>query len=659
MNEGPVTYYEGRLAVAASWMIQNGLIKKQTYDKYVWSGKFVRLRRGGRGRSALIDFERMPGRWREAVERALGTDPYMLAGVTGFENKIRPDYKAREFFAEALKFDRYMDKKLPKLVHTAEILNTVIRVYEERYAFRRKLGGSVKDLWAGLSAEVNAIDRNRMPHMVPRSKDRLRKRVKEYKEYGYAALLHGNRGKAHNRKRNEQLDYLICSLAAMQTKPYDTVVWDMYRKFRAGTLQVVDKRTGELFDHTDPAYTDISVGTVWNIVNENKDLISRIRDGQYHHKLHYRPHHHRSKPRYSLSKISMDDRDIMHVKIRGGGKVMAYYVFDTMSEAVIGYAHSKRKDERLFIEAVRSMFRFLHGHGIGIPMEAEVENHLVKNFKETLMTLFPIVRWSNPANPQEKWAETGIRLKKYGVEKLRHIAVGRHYARSEKNKVTRQKIYDETNEKYKEREATYEEIVAWDIEDIAIYNNELHSDQKRFPGKTRMEVLLENVNPDLPAYPGHLLALYAGAHVETSIRRNQYVRVAGENWMLESTEILDRLKPGRPEVDAYILGDGKVYLYQDGRYVGAAIPMPYYNTARGEWTEEDEANYKRQSSYVAQYDKRIKERKEKVARLDVVEIAGKLDHVEVETVEDRSPDPVPVPDAGAFTDYAKRGAEEV
>ena len=619
------TYYNGKLTVSSKWLYHN-VMTVYSYNHHVKVGNLKVLKRGGgSGNPTLIDYESIrPEKYKFLIRDVLGMDPYSYVKRQAFQNSIIPDPQAREFFARELKEDRNAAKKLPVLVANAEILNAAIRLYNNRRAYRRKLGGSTNDIWETISKEVNAVDKNIYPHSLPSSKDALRKKATEYKKNSYVVLLHGNRGNQYRKKRNDKIDYLIINLYTMMTKPYAEWVHQMYENFRAGKLTIADKITGELFDHTDPAYKEISAATVWNIVNDNqyKALIAKLRDGDYEYSQRHRPHHHRTKPVYSLSKISLDDRDIMHTKLPDGTALKAYYVYDVMSNAIIGRAYNRKKTEQIFIDTIKDMFLFLKRNRIGLPLEAEVENHLVRGFEDTLMTIFPFVRWTNPTNSQEKWAETGIRLKKYGPEKRNNVGVGRHYLKGP-NKVTKQKIFDEDNNNYKTRTGRFEELVANDKAEIEAFNNQLHPDQKRFPGKTRMQVFLENINPDLPDLPENLFALYVGIPVKTSIQRNSTVQAINTKFWIENFEMLKKLEPNNTDVIAYYIPDEngeveKLYLYQNNKYIGVADTIKRYNTAKAEWKDKDAENHTTQAKYLSQFDKFIKEKKEKATRVAVL-----------------------------------------
>jgi len=659
------TYYNNKLAVTATWLIDN-IVSYDTYKYHTRKGNFKKLRRGGGADTpALIEYESIrPEKYKYLIQDIVG-DPYKLIQRNDFLESIIPDARAREFFAGELRYDKNADRKLPTLVTNAEVLNACIRLYNRRRAMRRKLNGSTKDIWQTISGQVNSV-RETLKHSLPKSKDRLRKVVKEYQKYGYSVLLHGNRKNKHAQKRNEKLEYLIISIYAMQNKPYAEWVHQTYEQFRSGQLPLVDKRTGELFDHTDPAYVEISPATVWNIVTMPKyeALIARLRDGQHTYSQQHRPHHHRHAPTYSLSRITLDDRDIMHTKSSDKVAVKCYYVFDDMSGAIIGRAYNKKKNDTLFIEAIKDMFLFLRRNKIGLPLQAEVENHLVRDFEHTLMTVFPFVRWTNPANSQEKYAERLIGTKKYGVEKKNNIAVGRHYSRRATNRITQQKIFDEDNNNYKERLAPFEVIVANDKAEIDQYNNELHPKQDLYPGKTRMQVFKEHLNPDLPELPEYLFARYIGIKVDTSIRRNSYVTANNEKFMITDFGILDQLAPNNKKVEVYFIPDengevNKVYLYQDSRFIGEAIPVSTYNRANAEWTDADQDNYTKQASYIAQFDKRIKDQKEKTARIAVIPNEPEISDDEPVIVDSLIPEPDPEPVYQDETDYGKMAVNDL
>ena len=366
-----------------------------------------------------------------------------------------------------------------------------------------------------------------------------------------------------------------------------------------------------------------------DIVNapENRVLIDSIRMSYHKFGALSRPHHHRHNAVYSLSKVSLDDRDLPR-KMHDGSRVKAYYAYDVCSGIIIGAAYSRKKNTDLYIGCLRDMFRFLDRHGLGLPLEMEVENHLVNQFEDDLMragNLFPFVRWCAPTNSQEKHAEQFNRAKKYGYEKRYQDGIGRWYAKLPVNQTEGERFYNDQTDRYeiKEKTYSYEQLVADDMDMIEAYNNGLHRDQKTYPGKTRMQVFLENLNPELKPMNRSLLLRYIGHHTSTTIQRNQYVQVQYADYQLEDLSMLKRLKPGNYSVDAYWLDDtdgtiGEVYLYQNGQYVGKAAQIATFTTAQAEWTEADTAAMTEQSKYISKFDKFVREGKDNIANIKVL-----------------------------------------
>ena len=508
---------------------------------------------------------------------------------------------------------------------------------------RRTMGGRTSGIWENLTDVINDL-RDEFGHSLPGNASRLKARFKIYEKEGYTALIHRGYGNNNSRKVNERLEKLILSIYIMNNKPYPIMVRDIYLEFLAGKIDIVDKASGELFNRED-FYNEkgvpvtISEATIWNYVNNPKNraiVDSKRNDFHYYNNIH-RPHHHRIRPQYSLSKISLDDRDLPYGKIETAGKkirVKAYYAYDVASGCLIGAAFSKKKDKELYIACMRDMFGFLNRHNLGFPLELEVEHHIVNKFAEDLMkagNVFQYVRWCNAGNSQEKRAEHLNRAKKYGYEKRYIDGVGR-FTLTEANRPKQDKEWDDDGMHLKEKIMSFEEMVANDRFTIEKFNNGPHPDQKRYPGKSRLQVLLDNVNPNTVQFQPHIVSLYAGEHVSTSIRRNQYVRVNYANYQLPDVNVIEQLKPNDYKVEAYYLPDDleHVYIYQDGRYLATCTKIVRYNEATAEQTDADHQAFAEQSKYVAQFDGMIRRgREEKATKVDIISSEDTSD-VEVE-----------------------------
>lgn len=618
-------FYKEKLCIPASMMIlsnQNpdGILTKDNYDKLCQRGWLNVLRRGCNGNPALIEYDTMPLRYKAAFEQKFG-DPKQHAQVKPFIDRIVTDHEAASYFSNYILAD---GRNLPDDIQreyctNANVLNAIKVIFNSANETRKALSGSkMKGFWGKAIEAVNAI-RVETKHTLPSKEIPLKRRYLKYVESGYEALISGKFCNDNSRKVTDDLERLIMSLYTMPEKPFAKSVHALYTEFLEGKITVADRKTGEIFNPTDYVKNgkplELTAMTVWLYLNkpENRIIVDKARSGSHRFNSAVRPHHHRKAPNYSFSKITMDDRALPR-KCVNGKWVSAYYAYDVTSGCVIGYSYSFDKNERLFIDCLQDMFRLIDREGFGMPLQVEVENHLVNKFFDDLEMMFPFVRICNPGNSQEKHAEHLNRQKKYGIEKKTQHGIGRWWSRHEAYTVDRDKVNDE----FVEKMYTYERLVADDVQACKDFNNQLHPKQKKYPGKTRWQVLAENMNPDAKPINKAIIYKGIGEKTLTTIRRNQYVTVQHAKYQLSNLDVLQKLKSGNYNVEAYYLPDTEgmisdVYLWQNGEFLCKAAKIVEYNTAKAEWTEADHAAYTEQAKYVSEFDAKAKQGKKDLA----------------------------------------------
>lgn len=624
------------------------IMSYEALKKMVQRGSAVKVRCKKHGKPALISIDSLPAKYKTLLYEKYG-DPREKADTKPFRDSIEPDPKALEYFtAYRLNDGRVLPQRnIQEYCNDAAILNSLRKVIYGMQARRTALGGTLKKFWPKAVIAVNNL-RNEYPCSLPTSEKRLKKHYNDYVKNDYGALVSKKFCNDNSRKVTSKIENLLLSLYTMPNKPYGTSVHEMYIKFINGQIQVFDQESGELFKREDffkdGNPIEISETTVWNYINNgiNRILVDSKRSGKLEFNSEHRPHHNRKSPEFSFSKVSMDDRDLPR-KLHNGQRVKAYYAYDVASGCVVGKAYSRDKDRTLFIDCVRDMFRLIDTNNFGIPMEVEVEHHLVNNFADGLMSaglVFPFVRWCNPGNSQEKRAEHFNKAKKYGVEKNSQSGIGRFYAKLEANRI-------KTEYGQKDKTYSFDELASDDIEVIKEYNNKLHPNQKKYPGQTRWQVLCNNLNPNLTRMDKAVLLKFIGDKTETTIRRSQYCTVQNAKYQIEDLSILNRLAPNNYEVEAYSLTDSEgqindVYLYQGNNYIGRATKIVAYNEATAEQTEADHEAYTEQAKYVSHFDRTVKDGKNKLFKPGIIEVKDfeTIDEIEVETVEviDVTPD---------------------
>lgn len=611
----------------------------------------------GLGSYALVEIATMPLRFQERIKLKYGDmKEDIIRNWLGSHYHI--DAKAREFYTR-FRFDNgdaLPPEHIQEYTVNASVIEAVMRAMEDATFMRKAMkAGPVN--WGELAGAISYYQAE-FGHTLPVSSNRFKKRVNDFKANGYESLISRKFMNQNRRKVTYDIERLLLSIDAQPEQPFNTTVWEQYNMFVQGDLELYDPETGEVLNPAD--FTDkdgnplvLSPATVANYLNnpKNKALRGKLHMSQWDFNNAYRPYHLRSIGEYALSKVSLDDRDLPR-PMKDGNRVKAYYAYDVVSGAVVGYAYNRYKTTELFLECMRNMFQTLDRNGMYIPAELEVEHHLVSDFADGLMqagTVFPLIRWCNPGNSREKRAEHKNREKKYGVEKRTQVGIGRWYAKLEANRPKEEKVYDEKNNTYKVKTYSYEELVADDIRAIQTFNAQPHPNQKRYPGMSRWDVLCAHQNPNLAPWDKAVLYRFIGQHTETTIRQNTYCTVMYNQYGLPSPEIIEKLEPRNYKVDAYYLPDAdgtinEVYIYQNGRYIATCKPVARYNENTAEQTEYDKAAYTEQSKYVAQFDKMMKDGKIKRVGILAKEEAKLITEVQAEAV--------PLPTQAEEEDYS-------
>lgn len=599
----------------------------------------------GLGSYALIEIATMPLRFQERIKLKYGEMKEDILR-NWFIGHYHIDAKARDFYTR-FRFDNgdtLPPEHIQEYTVNASVIEAVMRAMEDATFMRKAMkAGPVN--WGELAGAISYYQAE-FGHTLPVSSNRFKKRVNDFKANGYESLISRKFMNQNRRKVTYDIERLLLSIDAQPEQPFNTTVWEQYNMFVQGDLELYDPETGEVLNPAD--FTDkdgnpvvLSPATVANILNnpKNKALRAKLHMSQWDFNNAYRPYHLRSIGEFSLSKVSLDDRDLPR-PMKDGNRVKAYYAYDVVSGAVVGYAYNRYKTTELFLDCMRNMFQTLDRNGMYIPAELEVEHHLVSDFADGLMqagTVFPLIRWCNPGNSREKRAEHKNREKKYGVEKRTQVGIGRWWAKLEANRPKEEKVYDEKNNTYKVKTYSYEELVADDIRAIQTFNAQPHPNQKRYPGMSRWDVLCAHQNPNLAPWDKAVLYRFIGQHTETTIRQNTYCTVMYNQYGLPSPEIIEKLEPRNYKVDAYYLPDAdgtinEVYIYQNGRYIATCKPVARYNENTAEQTEYDKAAYTEQSKYVAQFDKMMKDGKIKRVGILAKEEAKLITEVQAEAV---------------------------
>ena len=665
-------YYGNTLCISMRDLVDGGIMSEPNYKQLAFRGRFEVVRRGGgsAGCYALVAVDSLPQRYQDKVKEVYpgGAQARLEGWIKG---NYEVDQQATAFFFSKEKCGVALPReKAQEYITNASVLNTCIKLYE-RAATAQKLFGGKYD-WSMMAATIEIL-RKHFGHTLPASTLRFRKKVNDYKANGYGCLISGKFGNQCARKVDHKTERLILGIAVLPNKPWNTNVLELYNSFVTGELDVYDPETGEMFNPDD--FTDkngepmvLSEATITNYLNKpkNKILIDKATMSYTTFMHETMPHMHRHHGEFSLSKVSFDDRDLPRKLKDTRIRPKAYYAYDVTSGCCIGYAYNRAKNVDLVVDMFRNMFRLLDRQGWSCPAEVEVENHLMSQWRDSFLragVMFPFVRFCAPMNSQEKHAEQFNGAKKRSIEHRNHVGIGRFFAKSRQYRTESNKVFDEFNNTYAEKEYyTWDELIADDMRDIYEYNHALHPNQKKYKGMTRWDVLVANINPTLQPLDKATIARYVGERVGTTIRRNSYCRVVGEDWWLSKTEAIELLAPNDYKVEAYYLTDeeGKVtdmFIYQGDMYIDRLENIGTYNTARAEQTEADERIFVEQRKKISHFNKYVEDNA--IGRVGVIERDTRPQTIEVEDVIVPEPETRETQDYDLSEDYAARALQDL
>lgn len=666
-------YYGNRLCISMRDLVGGGIMSEPNYKQMASRGRFDVVRRGGgaAGCYALVAVDSLPQRYKDKVEEV-----YPGGAQARLEGWVKSNYvvdqQATAFFFSKEKCGVALPReKAQEYITNASVLNTCIRLYDRAATAQRLFGGKYD--WSKMVTTIEVL-RKHFGHTLPASTLRFRKKVNDYKANGYACLISGKFGNQCAREVDHKTERLILGIAVLPNKPWNTNVLELYNAFVTGELDVYDPETGALFNPDD--FTDkngeprvLSEATITNYLNKpkNKILIDKATMSYTTFMHETMPHMHRHHGEFSLSKVSFDDRDLPRKLKDTRIRPKAYYAYDVTSGCCIGFAYNRAKNVDLVVDMFRNMFRLLDRQGWGCPAEVEVENHLMSQWRDSFLragVMFPFVRFCAPMNSQEKHAEQFNGAKKRSVEHRNHVGIGRFFAKRRQYRTENDKVFDEFNNTYVEKEYyTWDELIADDMRDIDEYNHALHPNQKKYSGMTRWDVLVANINPTLQPLDKATIARYVGERVSTTIRRNSYCRVAGEDWWLSKTEAIELLAPNDYKVEAYYLTDedGKItdmFIYQGDMYIDRLENLGTYNTARAEQTEDDERIFTEQRKKISHFNKYVKERA--IGRVGVAERDREFEAAIAEEIATEKAEESRQTEEYAFdNDYAARGLQNL
>ena len=347
--------YNGHVGVSGAWLAAT--IGESNYKLSIHRGHIRSLRRGGNGRTALIDWQSMGTKMKARVIEALGCDPAQVSRETLLRSILQRreeqllDTAAYDYYSRVTGKDGHYLKpeKVTELWNGAKILDAIGELLEEkrRAAEMGRLRLSVKREFEALAAEIDQ-QLVEWPNSLPTSGDRLRKKFNDYQLHGYEVLVHGLTGKESNHRRASggnnadaaTVDAVVQALIASGAKLNDAQVAKA-----AETLGVkIDRRR------------------VQEIRTKNATMLTASREGKRAYANTITMQVDRERPDMPMKMWSLDGwtAELYYQEsVPGQGKtywkrLVVEMVVDVMNDYPIGYAIGEQEDAALITAALQN-----------------------------------------------------------------------------------------------------------------------------------------------------------------------------------------------------------------------------------------------------------------------------------------------------------------
>lgn len=185
-------YYNDILCVQAGWLYSEGEILSQSnYNALKRRNRLNVLRRGCNGHPALVEFDTMPPKFKQAIIEQLG-DPHKTTKHYKFKDYLKNDLDAVKYFSDFTldNGDSLPQDTIKEYVANAVVLNAIHDAVTDMTQLRKALGGRASKIWNKVSEIIQDLPRHTYPHSLPQNVRRLKDKYRSYKKEGYYSLIH-------------------------------------------------------------------------------------------------------------------------------------------------------------------------------------------------------------------------------------------------------------------------------------------------------------------------------------------------------------------------------------------------------------------------------------------------------------------------------------
>lgn len=336
---------EGRELIASTDN-PGGVMSFECYKKIALRGKMNVLRRSAPGHPALVEYDSLPKRYREAWEAKHG-DPRAKRKFAPFAERLKEDADAYNVFT-SYTYDggrKLPDEAIVRYCNDAMILNTVRETLEVMTAARKAARQPMTGKWDEILKLVDGV-RADYPNNLPKTAITLKRKYQRYIAEGYYSLIHAGFGNQNRTKVKSEVDRaVLLDILSHGNQIPATVAAETYNIWAKS--------------HQVPAITP---RTALNYMTENAVEIDAYRRGSKAWADDFDPVVRRFRPTAPLLLVNSDDNDL-DLYFKNGRdnyyRFKLYIVLDAHCDYILGYAFGDQVTSELIREAYRNAMRHI------------------------------------------------------------------------------------------------------------------------------------------------------------------------------------------------------------------------------------------------------------------------------------------------------------
>ncbi|MGB0869508.1 MAG: hypothetical protein ACPGSD_07910 [Flavobacteriales bacterium] len=226
--------YNNLLCIEATALYDDLMVMSLSNYKWLASkGKLNKIVKGGNGRTALVEYDSLPQRFKDKIYNILGCNPRELLKTNVFKSFIKTDVQAENYFRD---YELESGKRLPEknrkeYIANAIILNACHLIISNTNARRKAMGGTkVKGIWDKLTERIEELPTYQYPHSLPKNTRSLKNKYNKYQKQGFEGLIHKNFQNKNSEKLSEESKFWILARWSNQVNKVVSIP-DMHRKY--------------------------------------------------------------------------------------------------------------------------------------------------------------------------------------------------------------------------------------------------------------------------------------------------------------------------------------------------------------------------------------------------------------------------------------------